>query len=38
MTLSKLIKEIGDTYLKEKKAGEFTGGTSWKISKKSDGR
>lgn len=25
MTLSKLIKEIGDTYLKEKESGEFTG-------------
>lgn len=25
MTLSKLIKEIGNTYLKEKKSGEFTG-------------
>ncbi len=37
MTLSKLIKEIGNTYLKEKKSGEFTGAPVGKLVK-SDGR
>ncbi|ARD75836.1 DUF3578 domain-containing protein [Staphylococcus xylosus] len=33
MTLSKLIKEIGNTYLKEKKSGEFTGAPVGKLVK-----
>ncbi|MGW7798508.1 MrcB family domain-containing protein [Staphylococcus xylosus] len=33
MTLSKLIKEIGNTYLKEKKSGEYTGAPVGKLVK-----